>query len=345
MPGAYWCMVEDDRQGAPKKVMAEVLGEASRLAGAAGAPAEAVWVTDKATPEGLTQLGEWGAKRVWLFENAAFAPYRAEVWTPVVAELAGKEAPQAIFAPVTTRQREFMARLAARLGAGLSADSTVLTADGGKLVATRPVYAGKLLAKMTWAKTPWMATLRPNVFRPGDDAGGAAAVEKPAASIPAETMKLVERKQEAPGLALFGRQAIDDDMGAVAAQVAELLGWPCASWIMEQAVDEGGKTIRVARQVEGGLEIFDLPLPAVASAQKGLNEPRYPTLKGIMGAKKKEIKDVKAADLGLAAKPPALSVVKLESLPPRPPGRIIQGEPAAAAKELVRALREDAKAI
>ncbi len=124
--------MEDDRQGAPKKVMAEVLGEAARLAGAAGAQAEAVWVTDKATPEGLKQLGEWGAKRVWLFENAAFAPYRAEVWTPVVAELAAKESPQAIFAPVTTRQREFMARLAARLGAGLAADSTVFTAEGGQ---------------------------------------------------------------------------------------------------------------------------------------------------------------------------------------------------------------------
>ena len=73
MPGAYWCMVEDDRQGAPKKVMAEVLGEATRVAGAAGAQAEAVWVTDRATPEGLKLLGEWGAKRIWLFENAAFA--------------------------------------------------------------------------------------------------------------------------------------------------------------------------------------------------------------------------------------------------------------------------------
>jgi electron transfer flavoprotein beta subunit len=114
---------------------------------------------------------------------------------------------------------------------------------------------------------------------------------------------------------------------------------------MEEAVDESGKTIRVARQMEGGLEIFDLPLPAVASAQKGLNEPRYPTLKGIMGAKKKEIKEVKAADVGIAAEPPALSVVKLESLPPRPPGRIIQGEAAEAVKELVRALRQDAKAI
>jgi electron transfer flavoprotein beta subunit len=152
-------------------------------------------------------------------------------------------------------------------------------------------------------------------------------------------------KQESPQLVLCGRQAIDDDAGAVGAQLAEVLGWPCASWIMEEAVDGDGKTIRVGRQVEGGLEIFDLPLPAVASAQKGLNEPRYPTLKGIMGAKKKEIKEVKAADVGMAAEPPVLSVVKLESLPPRPPGRIIQGEPAEAVKELVRALREDAKAI
>ncbi len=152
-------------------------------------------------------------------------------------------------------------------------------------------------------------------------------------------------KQEAPGLALFGRQAIDDDMGSVAGQVAELLGWPCASWIMEEAVDDAGKSVRVGRQVEGGLEVFDLPLPAVVSAQKGLNEPRYPTLKGIMGAKKKEIKDVKAADLGIAPGPPALSVVKLESLPPRPPGRILPGEPVEAVKELVRALREDAKAV
>ena len=152
-------------------------------------------------------------------------------------------------------------------------------------------------------------------------------------------------KQESPELVLTGRQAIDDDMGAVPAQVAELLGWPCAYWIMEEAVDGDGKTERTGRQVEGGLEIFDVPLPAVLYAQKGLNEPRYPTLKGIMGAKKKEIKDVKAGDLGLGAETPQLSVVALEALPPRPPGRIIQGDVPTAVKELVRSLREDAKAI
>src|SRR5215475_9159434 len=119
-------------------------------------------------------------------------------------------------------------------------------------------------------------------------------------------------KQESPDLVLCGRQAIDDDMGAVTAQLAEVLGWPSAYWIMEESVDAGGKTIRAARQVEGGLEIFDLPLPAVLAAQKGLNEPRYPTLKGIMGAKKKEIKDVKASDLGLAGEKAQLSTLALE---------------------------------
>jgi electron transfer flavoprotein beta subunit len=152
-------------------------------------------------------------------------------------------------------------------------------------------------------------------------------------------------KLEQPGLVLTGRQAIDDDMGAVGAQVAELLGWPCLSWIMAETISDDGATVRAGRQVEGALEVFDVPLPCVLTAQKGMNEPRYPTLKGIMGAKKKEIRDVKAADLGLGASAPQLEVVTLEALPPRPPGRILTGDPKDIARELVRALREDVKAI
>src|SRR5216684_7355590 len=197
MAGAFWCLVEDDRQGNPKKVMAEVLGEATRLASQAGGQAEAVWLTDKASEGGVKQLGEWGAKRVLLLENAGFAPYRGEVWVPVLAELVQKESPQAVFGAVTTRQRELMARLAARLGAGLSADTVAFAAEGGKLMATRPIYAGKLLSKITWAKTPWLATLRPNVFKPADaQPGAAAAVDKPVVTVPAPAMSLVERREE-----------------------------------------------------------------------------------------------------------------------------------------------------
>jgi electron transfer flavoprotein alpha subunit len=194
MAGAIWCVVEDDRKGTPKKVMAEVLGEAARL----GGPVEAVWLTDKATDDGLAQLGAWGATKVWLLENAGLAPYRGETWVPPLAEMAGKESPKAILAPVTSRMREFMARLAAKLGVGISADSVGLKLDGDKLVATRPVYAGKLLSRVTWAKQPWIATLRPNVFKPADaQAGKTAQVERVSAAIPAAQMKLVERREEA----------------------------------------------------------------------------------------------------------------------------------------------------
>src|SRR4029453_10867297 len=118
MPNAFWCVVEDDRNGSPKKVMAEVIGEAARLA---PGRVEAGWLTDKASEAGLKQLGEWGASRVLLLENAAFAPYRSEVWTAAAAELATKESPAAIFAPVTSRPRDIAARLGGKLGGGLSA--------------------------------------------------------------------------------------------------------------------------------------------------------------------------------------------------------------------------------
>ncbi len=194
MAGAIWCIVEDDRKGAPKKVMSEVLGEATRLG---LGPVEALWLTDTATAEGLKQLGEWGAARIVVVEAAGLAPYRAEVWAPIVADLAGKESPKAILAPVTSRQRELMARLAARLGVGLSADSVALAVEGDRLVATRPVYAGKVLSKVTWAKTPWMATLRPNVFRPAEaQPGKTATIDRPSPTPPDAAMKLVERREE-----------------------------------------------------------------------------------------------------------------------------------------------------
>jgi electron transfer flavoprotein alpha subunit len=193
MAGAFWCVVEDDRNGRPKKVMSEVLGEASRLAGAA----EAVWLTDKATDEGLKQLGEWGASKVWLLQHADLAPYRGEVWAPALADLIQRESPRAVFGPVTSRQRELLARVAARLGVGLAADCVGLKMDGDRLIATRPVYAGKLLSRMAWAKSPWVATLRPNVFRPAEaQAGRTATVERPTATPSAAQMKLVERREE-----------------------------------------------------------------------------------------------------------------------------------------------------
>src|SRR2546425_11188185 len=102
MPNAFWCIVEDDRNGAPKKVMAEVIGEASRLV---PGRVEAVWLTDKASEAGLKQLGEWGAPRGLLLENAAVAPHPRAGWGAAAPRLAHKEAPPAIFAPAPRRPR------------------------------------------------------------------------------------------------------------------------------------------------------------------------------------------------------------------------------------------------
>ena len=140
-------------------------------------------------------------------------------------------------------------------------------------------------------------------------------------------------KLESPQLVLSGRQAIDDDMGATGPQVAEVLGWPCLSWIMEEAVSADASSIRVGRQVEGGLEIFDVPLPCLVTAQKGMNEPRYPTLKGIMSAKSKPVEQLSLTDLGLSADglAPTQRVTAVSEAPQKAPGEIVQaGEEAAA---------------
>jgi electron transfer flavoprotein alpha subunit len=198
MGGAFWCVVEDDRQGRPKKVTAELLGEAGRWAKELSAGVEAVWLTDKAEADGLAQLAAWGAGRIWLWEDPALVPYRGEVWTAALAELAAKEGPRAIWGAVTSRQRELMARLAARLGVGLAADCVGFRLAEGQLIATRPVYAGKILSRVQWKAAPWLATLRPNVFKVAEEAGGRTpSVERPGLAVPAGATTFVERREEA----------------------------------------------------------------------------------------------------------------------------------------------------
>ncbi|HSE96460.1 MAG TPA: hypothetical protein VLD61_11265, partial [Methylomirabilota bacterium] len=198
MAGAFWCVVEDDGQGRSKKVTAELLGEARRWAGELGAAVEAVWLTGRAEDEGLRELAAWGADRIWLWEDGAFAPYRGEVWVPPVVALAGQESPRAIWGAVTSRHRELMARLAARLGTGLAADCVGFALADGRLVATRPVYAGKLLSQVRWKGAPWVATLRPNVFKAAEPvAGRAPSVMRPPLAAGAAATAFVERREEA----------------------------------------------------------------------------------------------------------------------------------------------------
>lgn len=143
-------------------------------------------------------------------------------------------------------------------------------------------------------------------------------------------------------LILCGKQAVDDDASQVAPMLAELLALPCATVVAQFALDgpvAPGTKAHAHREIEGGIEEVEFALPAIVAAQKGLNEPRYPSLKGIMAAKKKTIEE-RPAQLG----EPVLEVLSLTLPAARSAGRIV-GEGAAAVPELVRVLREEAKVI
>ncbi|MBN2297400.1 MAG: electron transfer flavoprotein subunit beta/FixA family protein [Deltaproteobacteria bacterium] len=143
----------------------------------------------------------------------------------------------------------------------------------------------------------------------------------------------------------LGKQAIDDDSGQVPAMVAEQLGIPVVTQVLKLEVAADKSKATVTREVEGGQAVVEVALPAVFSAQKGLNEPRYASLPGIMKAKKKPVDVKTAADLGITAGP--ATVVKEMSLPPaRQAGKIIAGDDAAAkAAALAKALHDEVKII
>ncbi len=138
-------------------------------------------------------------------------------------------------------------------------------------------------------------------------------------------------------LLLFGKQAVDDDNMQVPPMVAELLELPSATVVVDLEVSD--RRVVARREIEGGHEVVEFELPGLVSAQKGLNEPRYPSLKGIMAAKKKPLEEV---DVELAE--PRLEVRAIE-LPPERTGGGYKGEGPDAVPELVRRLREEARAI
>lgn len=146
-----------------------------------------------------------------------------------------------------------------------------------------------------------------------------------------------ELKTGSYDLILFGKHAFDTSAGVVGTATAELLGLPCVTAASQLSVTDGKGTAR--RELEGAAEMVQFPLPAVVTIDEGVARPRYPSLKGIMAAKKKPLES-KPAQLG----PVRVTVAKAELPPERPAGRIL-GEGAAAVPELVRLLQTEAKVL
>lgn len=170
----------------------------------------------------------------------------------------------------------------------------------------------------------------------------------------AQTLALVLSRMAGPSkpdLVLTGNKAIDDDSHQVTCALAEFLGLPSVNLAVKIEVAADKKSLRVRRQVEGGEEVVNCSLPAVVSAQKGLNQPRYPTLVNIMKAKKKPVKAVtlqslglKPSDVGAAAS--GTKVVEYTQPAPRKGAKLVQyTTPAEAAAALFKLLKEEAKAL
>jgi electron transfer flavoprotein beta subunit len=144
---------------------------------------------------------------------------------------------------------------------------------------------------------------------------------------------------EKPDLLLMGKQAIDDDSNCAGQMLAELLGWPQATFASKVGLGGDQKSATVTREVDGGLETDTVPLPAVVTADLRLNEPRYASLPGIMKARKKELKEIPVAELGVDVAP-KVKIVKLETPPKRSGGRKV-----GSVQELVQVLHTEAKVI
>jgi len=179
--------------------------------------------------------------------------------------------------------------------------------------------------------------LKDNAFDGSDSYATALALSKAAGALSYD-------------LLLCGKQAVDDDNAAVGIELAELLGIPHVAVVTKIEISDDRTKAACHREVEGASEVVETALPAVITAQKGLNEPRYASLKGIMTAKRKPIDVKDAASLGLSAGQVGVQgskakVVSMSPPPARPEGRIVPGEPADAAREAIKLLREEAKVI
>ncbi|MFE3839634.1 electron transfer flavoprotein subunit beta/FixA family protein, partial [Pseudogemmobacter sonorensis] len=144
-------------------------------------------------------------------------------------------------------------------------------------------------------------------------------------------------RDEAPGLVLAGKQAIDNDMNATGQMLAALLGWGQATFASEVVIE--GDTARVTREVDGGLQTIGVKLPAIVTVDLRLNEPRYASLPNIMKAKKKPLEEKTAADYGVDVSP-RLTVVKTAE----PAGRKA-GVKVASVDELIAKLKDEAGVI
>ncbi len=152
------------------------------------------------------------------------------------------------------------------------------------------------------------------------------------------------KKEANVDLIYFGKEAIDDGAAQVPQLTAAYFGVPSVTVVF--GIEYNGTTLKCKREIEGGsYELVEVSTPAVIAGTKGLNEPRYATLPNIMKAKKKEVKAVKLADIGVSTSDQKIKNKNIQLPPPKQAGKKIDGDAPAQAHALAQALRNEAKVI
>lgn len=180
-------VVAEQRDGAFRKVSFEIASAARKLADEAGEEVSAVVLGSGV--EGIAgELGKYGVDTVYLADDPVFEKYTTEAYTAAVTKLVKEKDPAILLLAASVEGKDLSARLVGSLATGMASDCTELRLEGGKMIATRPVYAGKAFAEVEVTSSPQMASLRPNVF-PVVENAKAGAVEKFDAGVDASALK------------------------------------------------------------------------------------------------------------------------------------------------------------
>ena len=235
-------VVAEQVEGVFRKVTFEVLSAGRQLAGQLGGSVDVV-VLGSGIEGMAADLGQYGAEKILVADDPALADFTTEAYTNALAGIVGQVQPAVILLGATTQGKDLGARLSARLNAALATDAVGLQVEDGQVVATRPMYGGKVLADVVLSGAPVIVSVRPNTQTISKEAG-AGAVEKVAAEVGELSSKVVGKQfesgkvdlTEADAVVTGGRGMGGEDYSAVEA-LAEVLG--AAVGASRSAVDEG----------------------------------------------------------------------------------------------------------
>jgi electron transfer flavoprotein alpha subunit len=191
----------ETRHGELRAVAREAVTAGRDLAEELGGGVDAFLLGPPGTADRVAELGQYGAERVFVAEDPAFEAYAADAALRMCEDLLGRDAYSAVVFPASAQGKDLAPRAAARLDRGLATEVVALGADGDGPIATRPMYAGKAMARVSFAELPALISVRPNVFRPRERPAGGAVERVVVASEPA--------RQRVTGIETGDRVALD----------------------------------------------------------------------------------------------------------------------------------------